>query len=743
MTVQLYAHSTESPDGHNWEPLADHLNAVGNLAAGYAAAFGSTEVARLAGLLHDLGKAKPRFQRRLVDPSVQEPHSGEGARFVSEQLRGVVDQLLARCIAHCIAGHHTGLSNSLARGGRPATPLRDRLSQAEALDLPSGVDLPMLKGDPPPPLALHSESSEEEFVFSLAFFTRMLFSALVDADRVATAKFYRNHAEPSYPELEQLRLNLQRKLAAFGTPRHTIDRVRASVLTAVQSRAAAPPGLFSLTVPTGGGKTLTSLSFALEHANAHGLSRIIYVAPFTAIIDQTAQVYREALGEPKAVLEHHSAFDYDKILDPDEQETVREAAQRWDAPIVVTTAVQFFESLFANKPARCRKLHRIARSVVVLDEVQALPLPLLRPCLRALSELADAYGTSVVLCTATPPGVRAEDRFLPPEALKGVTELAPAPDWLAEDLSRVTVEVTGPLLDDDLVQRLMGHPQVLVIVDNRRHAQALAESVEGAMHLSTLMTGKHRRTVLDDARARLKHGRCVRLISTSLIEAGVDIDFPVVFRAVAGVDRMAQAAGRCNREGKLSGKGRVFLFEPDPDQQPPDSLKAQAAIGKRLIGKFPNPLTTDAVAAYFRELYHNRGTDQLDSVSVGERSTGILAAHTSRKDLPFSDVAEAFRMIPDESVPIIIPETPFGAPKELLEDLQETMAAGSIARRLQPYVVNVSRMQRRRMIAESSAVVIRADRFGEQFVMLSNTSAYDGTVGFRPERTQDLGLLAF
>ena len=741
MTVQLYAHSTESPDRRDWELLADHLNAVGDLAAGYAAGFGSAEAARLAGLLHDLGKAKPRFQRRLVDSSVREPHSGEGARFASERVPGVMGTLLA----HCIAGHHTGLSNGSLRGSNPAVPLRDRLAQAETLSLPSGIDLPQLRLEPPLPLVAHRNSSREDrdFVFSLAFYTRMLFSALVDADRTATARFYRHDVEPSYPPIDSLRRALRKRLASFGTPRRPIDQIRSTVLVAARAKATAPPGLFSLTVPTGGGKTLTSLSFALEHAHAHGLARVIYVAPFTTIIEQTAHVYREALGVSDSVLEHHSAFDYDGVLDPTEQERVREAAQRWDAPIVVTTAVQFFESLFANKPGQCQKLHRIARSVVVLDEVQALPLPLLRPCLRALSELAAAYGTSVVLCTATPPGVRAEDRFLPPEALEGVTELAPEPDRLAKDLRRVTVEAAGPLPDEDLVQRMMAYRQVLVIVDNRRHAQALARSVKGAMHLSTLMTGAHRRDVLGDARARLKHGKCVRLVSTSLIEAGVDIDFPVVFRAVAGLDRMAQAAGRCNREGSLAGKGRVYLFEPNTDYQSPDSLKPQAAIGKRLIEQFPDPFAPDAVAAYFRELYHNRGVDQLDSSPVGERGAGILAAHASHLDLPFSDVAEAFRMIPDESVPIIIPGSPFGAPHELLDVARETTTACGIARRLQPYVVSVSRQLRGQMIADGSARVIHADRFGDQFVVLTNASAYDGTVGFRPERSQDLGLLAF
>lgn len=738
MTIPIYAHSTTSEDRSTWEPLTKHLTEVGQLTAQYAAAFGSADLGSTIGLLHDLGKAKPRFQRRLVDASVQEPHSGEGARFVAKREASVLGTMLA----HCIAGHHTGLSNGLTRGGRPATPLNERLEQAENLELLPGIELPPLDHKPPPPLAGREAMSPEDRFFSIAFFTRMLFSALVDADRTATAKFRGEHTEPSYPPLECLELALRETLAAFDPSRHAVNQTRASVLTAVQEKAAESPGLFSLTVPTGGGKTLTSLSFALKHAIEHDLARIIYVAPFTAIIDQTAEVYRRSLGAPEAVLEHHSAFEHDKILDPEERERVREAAQRWDAPVVVTTAVQFFESLFANKPSQCRKLHRIARSVILLDEVQALPLSLLRPCLRAVRELVDAYGASVVLCTATPSGVRAEDRFLPPEALEGVTELAPDPEELARSLRRVDVEAAGALSDTDLAQRAGGCHQVLVIVDNRRHAQTLAEHVEGAVHLSTFMTGSHRRHVLEAAKASLEAGESVRLISTSLIEAGVDIDFPVVFRAVAGVDRMAQAAGRCNREGALPGKGRMVLFEPDPAFQPPPGLKSQAAIGKRLIDRFPDPLSPASVAAYFRELYHNRGINQLDNAKVGTRGKGILAGHTSWKDLPFADVAEAFRMIPDEAVPLIVPGGRFGAPDSLLDRLRQERAAAGLAQRLQPYVVNVSRQQRRRMIADGSATVIRPDDFGEQFVVLANPAAYDKRTGLGLESVQDLGFLA-
>ena len=734
MSTPIYAHSTDRADREDWETLAAHLTTVGRTAAAYSSAFDASQIGRAIGLLHDLGKAKPRFQQRLAGEPVQEPHSGEGALFIAERY----PNLMGRMLAHCIAGHHAGLSNGLTQGGKPPlTALEERLSRAERLDLPEGVALPTLSGVPAP---LRASSD----VFSKAFFTRMLFSALVDADRTETARFYGEEVDMPGLALEDLAAALEETLAAFGPPQSEVNRIRAHVLAAVRAQAGTTPGLFSLTVPTGGGKTLTSLAFALDHARAHELSRVIYVAPFTTIIEQTAQVFREALRNDEAVLEHHSAFDWDEVQDRAEEERLRQAAQRWDAPVVVTTAVQFFESLFSNRPSRCRKLHRIARSVIILDEAQALPLALIRPCLRAIRELASGYGATVVLCTATPPGVRPEDNFGPPEALSGVRELAPKPARLAAQLNRVSVEVAGLLPDDMLAERVMAERQALVILDNRRHAQALYARVAGSVHLSTFMTGAHRRAVLADVRKRLVAGEVVRLISTSLIEAGVDIDFPVVFRAMAGLDRMAQAAGRCNREGRLGpGGGRVVLFEPDPAFNPPNSLMAQGDIGRRMAKRFDNLLSPEAVAAYFRDLYHNRGTDQLDAVKVGDRGMGILAAHNAPGDLPFADVSAAFQMIPDEAVPLIVPGRAFGAPDTVLNRLRHAKGAGGIARALQPYVVNLPRNQRRRMIAEGSAEVIRADAFGDQFVMLANTAAYDGAVGLRLDRTGDLGVLTY
>ncbi|WP_437374622.1 CRISPR-associated helicase/endonuclease Cas3 [Inquilinus limosus] len=316
-----------------------------------------------------------------------------------------------------------------------------------------------------------------------------------------------------------------------------------------QGRAYARP--VTLTVPTGGGKTLASLSFALEHAVRHGLRRVIYVIPYTSIIEQTAQVFRQALGSEDDILEHHASFDWERARRtrpddeaPDALAKLQRAAENWDVPVVVTTAVQFFESLFADRPSRCRKLHNIAGSVVVLDEAQTMPVHLLRPCMAAIDELARHYGASVVLCTATQPALRAVDGFENGGfAIDDERELAPDPQDLYRRLKRVAVErLPGPVDDAAIARRFAEQPQMLCIVNRRAHAQRLFAAIRdlpGAVHLSTLMCPLHRRQVLAGLRDRLRQRLPVRLVATSLIEAGVDIDFPEVWRAAAGIDSIA------------------------------------------------------------------------------------------------------------------------------------------------------------------------------------------------------------
>jgi CRISPR-associated endonuclease/helicase Cas3 len=399
--MEYYAHSVSGRPEEEWELLARHLAEVAAGAGCRGRRFGAESLAGLAGRVHDLGKYSADFQARLRDPARRADHSTAGAVWACAHL----PPTWGRLIAHVVAGHHAGLKDDLLgpegriESKRGLLAPVERAARADGLVLPQSVSGPkQRKGDPG---------------FRIAFLTRMIFSCLIDADRSAAAAFDAHGEgvpEVGHPSIAALETALHAWMGQRTAAANPLNTLRDDVLRAAMAKAAEPQGVFTLTVPTGGGKTLTSLAFALAHARAHGLDRVIVVIPFTSIIEQTAAVYREALGALRgAVLEHHSAFEMEKEgqwadarIGPDR---LRLAMERWDSPIVVTTAVQFFESLFSNRPSRCRKLHSVARSVVVVDEVQTMPLPLLRPCVAALKELARNYGTPVVLCTATQPAL--------------------------------------------------------------------------------------------------------------------------------------------------------------------------------------------------------------------------------------------------------------------------------------------------------------------------------------------------
>lgn len=646
-------------------------------------------------------------------------------------------------LAYGIAGHHAGLANGSEGGERIA--LRDRLK---------GLGLPVLKDDwlreialpeRPPPLALklHTERS----MFQLAFLARMLFSCLVDADYLDTEAFYDRVALPGQandrgvsraleaPSLPTLRGRLDTNISGFAADSH-VNRVRADILAHTRQAARHAPGLFSLTVPTGGGKTLASLAFALDHAIKHGLRRVIFVIPFTSIVEQNAAVFRSALGDlgEAAVLEHHSAFVATPLPRSDAEryqarEKLRLAMENWDAPIIVTTAVQFFESLFAARPSQCRKLHNIAGSVVILDEAQTLPLKLLRPAVAAIDELARNYRSSVVLCTATQPALNAPD-FRGGFDKDQVRELAPNPPELFRKLDRARVRHVGTLDDDALAAQLRELDQVLCIVNNRRHARALYQALAdqaGARHLTTLMCAKHRSEVLAEVRVRLKAGEPCRLVSTSLIEAGVDISLPTVYRAEAGLDSVAQAAGRCNRNGERAAElseVRVFATA-NSDWAPPPELRqfAQAAQEVMRQPQFrDDPLSPPAIEAYFRLLYWQKGDKELDAANL----LGLCAG--SRIDsLPLETLAAKFRMIDTVQMPVIVPFDDDA--RRGIESLRYAERSGGLARALQPYLVQLPRDKFDALRKMGAVQPVAPEKWGEQFMELVNEDLYDPHFG--------------
>ena len=645
--------------------------------------------------------------------------------------------VVGRILAFCIAGHHAGLAN-WANGERSLS-LADRLiEKVPELD-PCWQHEIALDAIDPPRIAYRSP---DDIGSCASMFVRMVFSALVDADYLDTEAYYadvRGTRVPrgGHPSLTELAGRLEDYLRSLSgrASESAVNDVRARVLDNVRAHAGAPPGMFSLTVPTGGGKTLSSLAFALEHAIRHGLSRVIYVIPYMSIVEQTSAVFRDALrsgraGEDDFVLEHHSAFDEERLGERSGADKLRLAMENWDAPIIVTTAVQFFESLFARRPSRCRKLHNIANSVVILDEAQTLPLRHLRPCVAALDELARNWRTSVVLCTATQPALRAEDLR---EGFRDVRELAPDPAGLASELRRTRIMPAGMFDDNALAERLRATRQVLCIVNTRRHARDLYAALgdtEGACHLTTLMCAAHRRERLRDVRTSLAEGEPVRLVATSLVEAGVDVDFPQVWRAQAGLESIIQAAGRCNREGRARSAD-VFVFEPEVSEGhgPPPEVGQFADAARTVMRAYEDPLVPEAIRAYFRELYWTRGDDGLDTKGI----MWLLNERGRTLEIPFETVARHFRLIETAMVPVIV-TNPLGraddpAVRKLIDALEHAERPGGIPRKLQPYTVQIPPHVRARLLAAGAARIVAEARFEQQFVVLTNTDIYAPDVG--------------
>jgi CRISPR-associated helicase Cas3/CRISPR-associated endonuclease Cas3-HD len=685
--MDYWAHSLQSAAKSGWQPLKEHLLSVAERAKRFAGLFGAGDVAWLTGMCHDLGKYSEEFQKRLEDPRVHVDHATAGATVAAAKYGP-----FGRLMAYAIAGHHGGIPDGGDENDEDS--LAYRLAFKRLCDFSAYATEIEL---PPRPPGLPVSWQAERLGFSAAFFVRMLFSCIVDADFLDTEQFLepsksrrRGGAEPLSILEERMSEHLRKKMGD-ATPSY-VNRKRAEVLAACLDAAEQAPGLFSLTVPTGGGKTLSSLAFALKHARLHGLERVIYVIPFTSIIDQNAKVFRDAVGAG-AVLEHHSnVIRPRENRDEDFASRLELAEENWDMPVVVTTNVQFFESLFSNRPSRCRKLHNIARSVVILDEAQMLPLELLEPCVAALHEVVSNYGTTVVLCSATQPAL---DRLFP----EGVRprEIARDPAALYTALKRVDVRNLHTLGNDEITANLMAQEQALCIVNTRAHARQVFERLgkaDGHYHLSAAMCPVHRAARLKEIRARLasvKGGKVCRVVSTQLIEAGVDVDFPVVMRAIAGIDSIAQAAGRCNREG-LQERGRVLVFTPEGGEGMSHVwFRRTASIAMTILERRQDPLDLDSVQVYFQDLYLYEGKrlgqsnqpSRLDAHGIMQK----IEIESGRLSFPFREVADLFKVIGDDTVGVVIPYD--CQCKALLEEIGAQGISRDAGRRLQAYSVSV------------------------------------------------------
>ncbi|MBU4581595.1 MAG: CRISPR-associated endonuclease Cas3'' [Proteobacteria bacterium] len=681
-----FSHS-ENRNGHK-EPLLDHLTSVASRAALNASFFDAITEAKMAGLLHDLGKYGVLFQKRLVNEESGIDHWSAGAWAALTNYKSAG---LAAALA--IQGHHIGLQVASAdamRSINPAKlqeqhPLNLKLSEPDIDELlrrlsKDGIDLPKAS-------SLKSLYDGLQAPAAAAMLDiRMLYSALVDADYIATeAHFKADPDERTTCREEGMKLDVAKllsillshvaELAATSTSAPIVNSIRADLFQSCLNAGSSNQGTFTLTAPTGAGKTLSMLAFALKHALKHDLRRIVMVIPYLSIIEQTAHIYKNLFEAAisaeyidRFILEHHSlacpqpstAAEHEgaKDMENEDYRAVRLLSENWDAPIVITTSVQFFESLFSNRPFACRKLHNLSKSVILFDEVQTLPTPLAVPTLASLSRLAERYGATVVFSTATQPAFPELNEPVKRFCVTGwqPQEIVSPQKQLFRRIKRQRLEwpqnIDQPITWPELAERVANHEQALCIVNVKRHAHSLLDELErmgigdDLFHLSTNMCPAHRRNTLQEIRRRLRDSLPCLLISTQCIEAGVDVDFPTVYRAMAPLEAIAQAAGRCNRNGLLES-GNVVIFVPE--EAYPDPAYRQATSITKLLYRSLGSAGMDIddptlFTRYYREVY---------DVAKPENQNKLLQDAILRQD--FVDTARHYYLIPKASVNVLVP----------------------------------------------------------------------------------------
>jgi CRISPR-associated endonuclease/helicase Cas3 len=681
LILKSYAHSLLDRPVKEWQPLKNHLAQVAEKAAKFAAAFDSADWAWNSGWLHDLGKIANEFQAYLLRENGLDDadydsagnsrvnHSSAGAAWAEEKM----GPMIGRVLAYLAAGHHAGLPDYHPTDTGNAA-LQIRLHEGKENLARLGTKVEEFTQD------LKRVIKPPAFVKQANFhlWIRMLFSCLVDADFLDTEGFIdpsRGGKRSKFSSLFDLRskfaIYMERmQKAAPDTPVNTIRR---EVLQACRDAARNKPGLFSLTVPTGGGKTLSGMAFALDHAVKHGKNCIIYVIPYTSIIEQTAGIFSSIFG-PENVIEHHSNLNVDNEL-----LSAQLASENWDAPIIVTTNVQFFESLYACKNSRCRKLHNLIDSVVILDEAQLIPSKWLVPCVDILNQLTRHFGVTVILATATQPALPGLDQS---------TEIIPDSVNLYKRLVRTEIKIPGDFSQkrtwEDLAEELKQFEQVLCVVNTRRDCYDLFKLMpKNTIHLSALMCGQHRSKVIQNIKEQLRHGESIRVISTQLVEAGVDIDFPVVYRALAGLDSIAQASGRCNREGRLNEiekLGHVVVFIPPKPAPRGILLKGESTTRELATISGFNPQNPEEYKRFFQLFY-----SKLNDTGAQWLNDRLIC---DVPDIHFRTAGKEFKLIDDQSQQSVLVTYPGN--EETLKKLRQEGPSRLISRKLQRFSVNLS-----------------------------------------------------
>lgn len=700
------------------------------------------DLAYNAGLLHDFGKYRPDFQRYILSASganqsgkvpPKAPHAIVGA---IEARRLFDDPMIADTLAYCVSGHHRGLydHNEMERRLRHGEHKRwcdacEKLTNVEDLGTTDCDDV----GEP----------------YDLQMAIRMLFSALVDADRLDTEQFMtpdlsaeRLRIKGNYASLCTLRERLRAKTESFSSaPDTPVNRARAYFLESCRTHGAeSDPGIYTLSLPTGAGKTISSMAWALEMAIRNHHDRIIYVIPYTSIITQTAMVFREIFGKEN-ILEHHSEVVVEQQTEDDKSDEqmsrLKFLTENWDAPIILTTNVQFFESLFASKPAKCRKVHSIANSVIVMDEVQALPEGFLSPILSAIDTLSEAFHCSILCCSATQP-VYDEDLNSPDDGSDYYTPLDTRGDLVPREakyfvsFDRVDYHLEPQTVtSQELADRLAAEHSVLCVLNSRKDAgqvyRALRDlpkvNTDEVIHLSRSMCSAHLRRAIETIKERMREGKPTKVISTQLIEAGVDLDFPCVWRAHSGLGSIIQAGGRCNREGKMEQHGQVFIFSLADDSRPFGNIARGCNATKMLLYKLSNKITdptdSEVIAKYYR-LYFKDIPD-FDTEGIEKDLT------EDPEDINFESAAERFKLIDDEGTfPVIVPYMEEG--KALVRKIRNhEILTREDYHRMQEYSVSLRQGDYNTLLSHGN---IEQIPWGEDFIsVLVDDECYDSVAG--------------
>ncbi len=698
-------------DKNEEQSLKQHLENVAERCGTYADAFGAREWGYCCGLLHDVGKYSQKFQRRIQGSMERVDHSTAGAKLCWDK-KGMYQFL-----SYCIAGHHAGLPDTggvadTSASGTMSGRLKKKLEDYGAYA--GEIGIPMLSRPPFQPVKTENQG------FFVSMLIRMLYSCLVDADFLDTELFMNGKSErEGGEEIGTLYGKLMAHIGEWleNDDLDTINGRRTEILRHCLEMGEKERGLFRLTVPTGGGKTISSLAFALKHAKERRMERIIYVIPYTSIIEQNAKVFADILGKDN-VLENHCNIDYESS---EELRPMQLATENWDKPIVVTTNVQFFESLFSNKPSKCRKLHNMANSVIIFDESQMLPNDYLKPCVGAMEQLLRYYRSSIVLCTATQPALKG---LLSEDIL--VTELCPRMEEQFAFFKRASMRNLNRISEQELVERVGAEHQALCILNTRKRAQAVYQEVkgEGVYHLSTSMYPVHRQGVLREIRERLqKQERCI-VISTSLVEAGVDLDFRAVYRQLAGVDSIIQAEGRCNREGKRPlSDCFTYVFSLE-EKEYMAGQRQQIGVTESLLSDGRDLEGLETIKAYFEMLYHFRG-ESLDKKDILKKF--------DRGNLQFSRVAREVRLIEDDSKTILIAKEEEA--REILEQVRMKGVTKSLMRKMGRYCVNVRENVFQKLLAAGALEAMAAD-LKEDYFVLRDSEKYTDEMGL----TLDVGF---